>query len=77
MYASSHPAFDVPGVICNSWFSSTEPGAIVNLPAALIVLLVSAVLYVGIRESARLNSAIVAIKLCAVATVILDYLMNA
>jgi len=49
----------------------TEPGAIVNLPAALIVLLVSAVLYVGIRESARLNSAIVAIKLCAVATVIL------
>jgi basic amino acid/polyamine antiporter, APA family len=54
-----------------SFAPGTEPGAIVNLPAALIVLLVSAVLYVGIRESARLNSVIVAIKLCAVATVIL------
>jgi APA family basic amino acid/polyamine antiporter len=49
----------------------TEPGAVVNLPALLIVLLISAVLYVGIRESARLNSIIVAIKLCAVAVVIL------
>src|SRR3984893_17612736 len=39
----------------------TEPGAVVNLPALLIVLLISAVLYVGIRESARLNSIIVAI----------------
>jgi basic amino acid/polyamine antiporter, APA family len=54
-----------------SFAPGTEPGAIVNLPAALIVLLVSAVLYVGIRESARLNSIIVGIKLCAVATVIL------
>jgi len=54
-----------------SFAPGTEPGAIINLPAALIVLLVSAVVYVGIRESARLNSAIVAIKLCAVATVIL------
>ncbi len=49
----------------------SEPGAIVNLPALLVVLLISAVLYVGIRESARLNSAIVGIKLCAVAIVIL------
>src|SRR6266404_7977111 len=32
------------------------PGAIIDLPALLIVSLVSAVLYVGIRESARLNS---------------------
>ena len=54
-----------------SFAPGTEPGAIVNLPAALIVLLVSVVLYVGIRESARINSAIVGIKLCAVATVIL------
>ncbi|HLK87677.1 MAG TPA: amino acid permease [Candidatus Binataceae bacterium] len=54
-----------------SYAPGTEPGAIVNLPAALIVLLISVVLYVGIRESARLNSLIVGIKLCAVATVIL------
>jgi basic amino acid/polyamine antiporter, APA family len=49
----------------------SEPGAIINLPALLIVLLISAVLYVGIRESARLNSIIVGIKLCAVTMVIL------
>ncbi len=42
----------------------------IDLPALLIVLLISAVLYVGISESARLNSIIVAIKLTAVAVVI-------
>lgn len=46
------------------------PGAIIDLPALLIVLAISAVLYVGISESARLNSVIVAIKLAAVAVVI-------
>ena len=48
----------------------SAPGAIVNLPALLIVLIMSAVLVVGISESARLNSIIVAIKLTAVAIVI-------
>ena len=47
------------------------PGAIVNLPALAIVVIISAVLVVGISESARLNSIIVAIKLSAVAVVIL------
>jgi APA family basic amino acid/polyamine antiporter len=46
------------------------PGAIIDLPALIIVLLITAVLYVGISESARLNSVIVAIKLTAVAVVI-------
>ncbi|MBV8844394.1 MAG: amino acid permease [Bryobacterales bacterium] len=46
-------------------------GGIIDLPAVLIVLLISAVLYVGISESARLNSVIVVIKLCAIAVVIL------
>lgn len=46
------------------------PGAIINLPALLIVLLISAVLYIGISESARLNAVIVAIKLSVVAVVI-------
>jgi APA family basic amino acid/polyamine antiporter len=40
------------------------------LPALLIVLVITAVLYVGISESARLNSVIVAIKLAAIALVI-------
>ena len=48
----------------------SAPGAIINLPAMVIVLLISTVLYIGISESARLNSAIVAIKLSVVAVVI-------
>ncbi len=48
----------------------SAPGAIINLPALLIVLIMSAILVVGISESARLNSIIVAIKLTAVAIVI-------
>ncbi|MGO9056711.1 MAG: amino acid permease [Candidatus Binataceae bacterium] len=48
----------------------SAPGAIINLPAFLIVLVMSAVLVVGISESARLNSIIVAIKLFAVGVVI-------
>ena len=43
----------------------------INLPALLIVLLITGVLYVGISESARLNSIIVAIKMFAIAVVIL------
>ncbi|MFZ0887920.1 MAG: amino acid permease [Candidatus Binataceae bacterium] len=46
------------------------PGAITDLPALLIVLLVSAILYLGISESARFNSAIVAIKLFVIGLVI-------
>jgi APA family basic amino acid/polyamine antiporter len=46
------------------------PGAIVNLPALLIALIMSAILVVGISESARFNSIIVAIKLTAVGIVI-------
>ncbi|MGH8011521.1 MAG: amino acid permease [Candidatus Binataceae bacterium] len=46
------------------------PGAIMDLPALIIVLLISAILYVGISESARLNAIIVVIKLFAIAIVI-------
>lgn len=38
-------------------------GAIVNLPAVAIVLLMTVVLVIGIRESARVNNLIVALKL--------------
>jgi len=50
-----------------------EPGRLMqlDLPALLIVLLITAVLYIGISESARLNSIIVGIKLFAIAIVIL------
>jgi basic amino acid/polyamine antiporter, APA family len=45
-------------------------GAWFNLPAAAIVLLVTVVLVIGIRESARFNAAMVLLKLAVVAFVI-------
>ncbi len=44
--------------------------AIVNLPAALIVLALTALLVLGTTESARLNNVMVAVKLAVVATFI-------
>jgi APA family basic amino acid/polyamine antiporter len=41
-------------------------GAIINLPAVLITLFVTAILVVGIKESARFNSVIVVIKVAVV-----------
>ncbi len=41
-------------------------GAIVNLPAIIIVLAITALLVIGVRESARFNAVIVAIKLAAI-----------
>ncbi|MGO9602537.1 MAG: amino acid permease [Candidatus Binataceae bacterium] len=46
------------------------PGAIIDLPALLIVMLVSGILYVGISESARFNSIIVGIKLVVIGLII-------
>src|ERR1700722_16942783 len=48
----------------------STPGAIINLPALLIVLIITYVLYIGISESARLNSIIVGIKLFVIGAVI-------
>jgi len=45
---------------------AATPGAVVNLPAMIIVLLIMVLLIVGIRESARFNAAMVAIKIVAV-----------
>ncbi len=42
-----------------------------NLPAALVVLLITAVLVMGIRESARFNATIVVIKICVILFVII------
>ncbi len=44
----------------------TMPGAVINLPAVLIVLAITALLVIGIRESVRFNAVIVTIKLAAV-----------
>jgi basic amino acid/polyamine antiporter, APA family len=58
------------GVHLPVWMSAAPAagveGAVVNLPAIIIVLLISALLVIGVRESARFNSAIVAIKLVAI-----------
>jgi APA family basic amino acid/polyamine antiporter len=44
----------------------TAEGALVNLPAILIVLGIMVLLVIGVRESARFNAAMVAVKLAAV-----------
>lgn len=48
----------------------TVPGALIDLPAMLIVFAVSVILYIGVRESARVNAVIVTIKLIAVVIVV-------
>ena len=42
-------------------------GAVLNIPAALIIIVVTALLVIGIRETARFNNWIVAIKLIVIA----------
>ena len=58
------------GVHLPVWMSAAPAagveGAIVNLPAILIVLAISCLLVIGVRESARFNAVIVAIKLVAI-----------
>ncbi len=41
-------------------------GALINLPAVIIVLVITALLIIGVRESARFNAAMVAVKLAAI-----------
>jgi len=50
--------------------SFVATGSWINLPALAIVLVVTAVLVVGIRESARINTTLVAVKVTAVLFVI-------
>ena len=58
----------VPDFLCNDPFS--HPGAWLNLPALLITLLVTAILVIGIRESATTNAVLVAVKIGVVLFVI-------
>ncbi len=57
------------GVSLPQWMAAapgTAEGALVNLPAILIVLGIMVLLVIGVRESARFNAAMVAVKLAAV-----------
>jgi basic amino acid/polyamine antiporter, APA family len=49
----------------------TFTGAVLNIPAALIIIVVTALLVIGIRETARFNNWIVAIKLIVIALFII------
>jgi APA family basic amino acid/polyamine antiporter len=52
-------------------FSIITTGALLNVPAVLIVAVVTAVCYVGIRESSTINNIIVAVKVGVVALFVL------
>ena len=57
------------GVELPLWMTASPwaaDGAVLNLPAAIIVLFITALLVIGVRESARFNAVMVAIKLAAV-----------
>jgi APA family basic amino acid/polyamine antiporter len=57
------------GVQLPVWMSAAPtaaPGSVINVPAVLIVLLITWLLVIGVRESARFNAAMVAVKLAAV-----------
>jgi APA family basic amino acid/polyamine antiporter len=49
-----------------SLLNSPAEGGLINLPAALIIMFIAALLCIGARESARFNTAIVFIKLIAI-----------
>lgn len=54
-----------------SLLSSPVEGGIVNLPAAAIILLLSLLLSLGVKESARVNNVMVFVKLVAIAIFLL------
>ena len=63
---SSAPVNWVPDAAVSMGGNFVSTGAIINLPAVLIVLAVTGILVVGIKESARFNSVIVFIKVVVV-----------
>jgi APA family basic amino acid/polyamine antiporter len=54
------------GINLPASLAAAPPVGIINLPAVIIVLLIMILLVVGIRESARFNAVMVAIKMAAV-----------
>lgn len=62
------------GITIPSWCSAapgTVPGAIINLPAVLIVLFLTTILIVGIKESARFTGFMVLVKALTILVFIL------
>src|SRR5579871_6297189 len=64
-FTSAPFAYDA---VARTWSTT---GAIVNVPAMAIIAGISILLVIGIRESARFNAVIVAIKLAVIATFII------
>jgi APA family basic amino acid/polyamine antiporter len=54
------------GINLPAWMASPYPTGVINLPASLIVLAIMVLLVVGVRESARFNATMVAIKGAAI-----------
>ena len=54
------------GLHLPTWMAAAPPAGVINLPAVLIVLAITVLLVIGVRESARFNAAMVAIKIAAV-----------
>jgi APA family basic amino acid/polyamine antiporter len=54
------------GVTLPQWMAAAPPAGVINLPAVLIVLVITTLLVIGVRESARFNAVMVAIKVAAV-----------
>jgi APA family basic amino acid/polyamine antiporter len=60
-----------PKVVIGSFLEGGEVGGIVNLPAVIITVLVTILLIIGTKESATVNSVLVAIKVAALSLFIL------
>ena len=54
------------GVALPQWMAAAPPAGVINVPAVLIVLVITTLLVIGVRESARFNAVMVAIKVAAV-----------
>lgn len=54
------------GITLPAWMAAPYPTGVINLPASLIVLAIMVLLVVGVRESARFNATMVAIKGAAI-----------
>ncbi len=63
-------AISIPDIIASDPFSDPTKGALFNLPAVAIMLLVTVVLVIGIRESATTNAVLVITKVAVVLFVI-------
>jgi APA family basic amino acid/polyamine antiporter len=54
------------GIDLPTWMTAAPPVGVINLPAVIIVLAIMVLLVIGVRESARFNAAMVAIKAAAI-----------